>query len=250
MFWLRPPSLVVPVSVCGVSFFLCRRSFAFFLSSCWGWGGLLLSLFWCGCCTFDPGTPAVFRWVSCSGYPSRVLHLADSGWMAYSCGGRFCGVGGVLIIHLVFYLVPARLPFPLLPLSGFCPLTLLLLTLRGCGTLSGSSLRVYFYSGALWLGWRVNYCVTRSSPMCRALPEGSFPSCRLPWGFQVTGCLSFCFPGDVGWASALPFPFSVLLLLRLLAGVGWVMHPVSEYSSCGGVCLVWGCGHPAALPLP
>ena len=35
----------------------------------------------------------------------------------------------------------------------------------------------------------------------------SFPSCRLPWGFQVTGCLSFLFPGDVGWASALPFFF-------------------------------------------
>ena len=35
----------------------------------------------------------------------------------------------------------------------------------------------------------------------------SFPSCRLPWGFPVTGCLSFCFPGDVGWASALPFFF-------------------------------------------
>ena len=35
-----------------------------------------------------------------------------------------------------------------------------------------------------------------------------------------------------------PFPsFSVLLLLRLLAGVGWVMHPVSGCSSCGGVCL-------------
>ena len=33
-----------------------------------------------------------------------------------------------------------------------------------------------------------------------------FPSCRLPRGFQVTGCLS-CFPGEVGWASALPFFF-------------------------------------------
>ena len=35
-----------------------------------------------------------------------------------------------------------------------------------------------------------------------------------------------------------PFPsFSVLLLLRLLAGVSWVMRPVSGCSSCGGVCL-------------
>ena len=46
----------------------------------------------------------------------------------------------------------------------------------------------------------------------------SLPCSRFPWGFSafsVTGCLSFCFPGDVGWASALPFFFSVLLLLRL-----------------------------------
>ena len=35
----------------------------------------------------------------------------------------------------------------------------------------------------------------------------SFPSYRLPWGFPVTGCPSFCFPGDIGWASALPFFF-------------------------------------------
>ena len=41
----------------------------------------------------------------------------------------------------------------------------------------------------------------------RACSLRSFPSCRLPWGFPVTGCLSFCFPGDVGWASALSFFF-------------------------------------------
>ena len=41
----------------------------------------------------------------------------------------------------------------------------------------------------------------------RACSVYCFPCCRFPWGFQVTGCLSFCFPGDVGWASALPFFF-------------------------------------------
>ena len=41
----------------------------------------------------------------------------------------------------------------------------------------------------------------------RACSLRSFPSCRFPWGFPVTGCLSFCFPGDVGWAAALPFFF-------------------------------------------
>ena len=81
----------------------------------------------------------------------------------------------------------------------------------------------------------------------RACSLRSFPSCRFPWGFQVTGCLSFCFPGDVGWASALP-SFFVLLLLRLLAGVGGVMHPVSGCSSCGGVCLAEG--EVTLLPFP
>ena len=36
-----------------------------------------------------------------------------------------------------------------------------------------------------------------------------FPCCRFTGGFQVTGCLS-CFPGDMGWASALPFLFLCL----------------------------------------
>ena len=66
---------------------------------------------------------------------------------------------------------------------------------------------------------------------------GGFFAAPLGWGFRVTGCLSFCFPGDVGWASALPF-FSGLLLLRLLAGVVGVLHPVSGCSCCGDVCLV------------
>ena len=140
----------------------------------------MLSLFWCGCCAFGPGAPAVFRCVSCCGCPSRVLHLTDSGWMAYSCGGRFCGVGGVLVPHLVFYLVPAQLLLPLLPLSGFCPLSLLLLTLRGCDTLSGSSLRVYSCGGALWLGWRGICCVTWFSTMCRALPQGPAACAAFP----------------------------------------------------------------------
>ena len=217
---------MVPVYMCGVSFLLSvRRSFVFFLSSCWGWGRLLLSLFWCGCCSFGPGAHAVFRCVSFSGCPSRVLHLTDSGWMAYSCRGRFCGVGGVLVPHLVFYPVPARLPLPLLTLRGFCPLPpsaaypsrvrqpfrlqLAGLLLRWC--------LVFRLEGYL-LRHLVFYHVPCSSSGACSLR--SFPSCRFPWGFQVTGCLSFCFPGDIGWASALPF-FSVLLLLRL-ACRGWL----------------------------
>ena len=48
--------------------------------------------------------------------------------------------------------------------------------------------------------------------MCRALPPGpaacvAYPAAGSLGDFQVTGCLSFCFPGDVGWTSALPFFF-------------------------------------------
>ena len=52
-------------------------------------------------------------------------------------------------------------------------------------------------------------CSSSGACTCAAYPA----ACSLG-DFQVTGCLSFCFSGDVGWASALPF-FSVLLLLRL-----------------------------------
>ena len=96
--------------------------------------------------------------------------------MGWGCLGT-----DVLLPHLGFYLVPAQLPLPLLPLRGSAPLM-------------GASA-----------------CLT---PVC--------------WS-QVIGCLSFCFPGDVGWASALPF-FSGLLLLRLLAGVVGFLHPVSGCS--------------------
>ena len=55
------------------------------------------------------------------------------------------------------------------------------------------------------------------------------------WGFQVTGCLSFCFPGDVGWASALPFFFCASPAstgLQRLAGFCTLCHGCS---SCGGI---------------
>ena len=102
---------------------------------------------------------------------------------------------------LVFYLVPAQLPLPLLPLQGSAPLTGASACLTpvcwstpGVG-LEGSLLRHLVFS-------RVP--CSSSGPACSVR---CFPCCRFPWGFQVTGCLSFCFPGDVGWASALPFFF-------------------------------------------
>ena len=185
--------------MCGVYLFLWRWSCVFFLSSCWVWGRLLLSIFWCGCCAFSWGT---------CGFPQRVLqlatllrfptYLAQVGWPTPAVD-VYCGVGGVLVHHLVFYLVPAQLPLPLLTLSGCC-------------NLSGSSLLVYSCGGALLLGWRCLCCVTWFSTMCRDLPPGpvacaAYPAAGSLGDFQVTGCLSFCFTGDVGWASAFPFFF-------------------------------------------
>ena len=97
------------------------------LSSCWGWGRLLLSLFWCDCSAIFLGHLRFSATCPAAGYPSGVPHLADSGWLASSCSGGFaCGWGflatGVLLPHFVFYLVPAQLPLPLLPLRGSAPL--------------------------------------------------------------------------------------------------------------------------------
>ena len=61
-----------------VGFFLWRRSCVFILSSCWGWGRLLLSLFWCDCSALLPGAPAVFRRVSCSWLPFSVITFSNN----------------------------------------------------------------------------------------------------------------------------------------------------------------------------
>ena len=145
--------------------------------------------------------------------------------MGWGCLGT-----DVLLPHLGFYLVPAQLPLPLLPLRGSAPLP----GASACLTpvcwstpgvvLGGSLLRHLVFSHVP--------CSSSGPAACAAFHAAGFLG-----GFQVTGCLFFCFPGDVGWASALPF-FSGLLLLRLLAWVVGVLHPVSGCSCCGDVCLV------------
>ena len=87
-------------------------------------------------------------WGSC-GFPQRVLqlvtllgfrtYLAPVSWPTPAVD-VYCWVGGLLVHHLVFYLVPAQLPLPLLTFSGFCDL-------------SGYSLLVYSCGGDLcWVG--------------------------------------------------------------------------------------------------
>ena len=64
--------------------------------------------------------------------------------------------------------------------------------------MSDSSLLVYSWGCA----GRVCAVPLGFSPMCRALPQGLqralLSLMQVHWGFQVAGCLSFCFPGDMG----------------------------------------------------
>ena len=94
----------------------------------------------------------------------------------------------------------------------------------------------------LGLGWWGLCYVTWFSPLCHALPQGL----RLAQPSQLQATLGF-FSGHrvspsaslVAWVGFQPFPSFSGLQLRLLAGVGGVLHPVSGCSSCGGVCLVY-----------
>ena len=53
--------------------------------------------------------------------------------------------------------------------------------------------------------------------------------------FSVTGCLTYCYSGGVGWAATLPF-YLCFSCASWLAGVCWVLHPVSGSSCWGCVC--------------
>ena len=137
-----------------------------------------------------------------------------------------CWVGGVWIHHLVFYLVPVQLP-------------LLLLTLSGCSNLSGSSLLVYSCGGALLLCWR---CLAAS--LCflpcvvlllRGLQLAQRSQLQVPLGFSGHQVSVLLF----SWWRRLGISPSLLFLCfscsDWLAGVSWVLHPVSGCSSWGGV---------------
>ena len=130
---------------------------------------------------------------------------------------------------LGFYLVPAQLPLPLLPLRSSAPLTGASACLSPvCWStpvvgLEGSLLRHLVFSHVP--------CSSSGPAACAAFPAAG--SLRVFWSPGVCPSASL-----VMWVGLQPFPsFSGLLLLRLLAGVVGVLHPVSGCSSCGGVCL-------------
>ena len=122
------------------------------------------------------------------------------------------GVGVVLVrmscYPLVFLLVLAQLPLPLLPLRGSAPFTGELACLTPvCRSPPGV--------------WLVGTCCVL---FLRACGVRYFPCCWFPAGFQVNEGLYFCFPGVVGWASA----FSLLFLgspAPLPCWGGWTFAP-------------------------
>ena len=54
--------------------------------------------------------------------------------------------------------------------------------------------------------------------------------------FSVAGCLTYCCSGGVGWAATLPFYYLCFSCAGWLAGVCWVLHPVSGSSLWGCLC--------------
>ena len=85
-------------------------------------------------------------------------------------------------------------------------------------------------------------CSSSWPAACAAFPDaGSLGVFRSP-GVCPSASL-------VTWVGFQPFPsFSMLLLLRLLAGVAGVVHPVSGCSRYSDVSLVWG--EVTLLPFP
>ena len=65
------------------------------------------------------------------------------------------------------------------------------------------------------------------------------PCRRLPLGvaaFSDTICLTYCCAGGVGWAATLPLCYQCFSCTGWLAGVHWVLHPVSGGSHRGCDC--------------
>ena len=85
------------------------------------------------------------------------------------------------------------------------------------------------------LGWRCLWCTTWFSTLFRALPPGPAVCATSP-SFSVTGCLTYCYSGGVGWAATLPLYFCASPVPAGFAGVCWVLHPVSGSSRWGCVC--------------
>ena len=202
-----------------------------------------MSLFWCGFCASS--------WGAC-GFLRRVLQLVTlSGFRTYLAAVSWpspavdvcCWVGGVLVHHLVFYLVPVQLPLSLLTLSGFC-------------NLSGSSLLVYSCGGpCCWVGGV--FGASLGSLPCAVLFLRSLRFTQLTLQQAPLGifCL-FCHRMPVLlllWWRRMGISPSLLfsvLLLRLACRGSLGSAPCVRVLQLG-LCLLFGrqCLHPACFPL-
>ena len=150
-----------------------------------------------------------------------------------------------MVHHLVFYLVPAQLPLPLLTLSGFC-------------NLSGSSLLVYSaVEPCCWVGGV--FGASLGSLPCavlflRGLQFAQLTLQQVPLGIF---CL-FCHRVPVlllPWWRRLGISpsllFYVLLLLQLACRGSLGSAPCVSVLQLG-LCLLFGrqCHHPTCFPLP
>ena len=142
----------------------------------------------------------------------------------------------------------ASVPLPAAP-AVFPQRVLPQVTLRGLRTLFWSQLPAPAPEVELCLlGLRCLWCGAWFSTLCRALPPGpavlrSLPSRRLPFGvsaFSDTVCLTYCCAGGVGWAATLPLCSQCFSCASWLAGVRWVLHPVSGSSHGGCDCSLGG----------
>ena len=148
----------------------------------------------------------VFFLSSCSAWGRLLLSLFWCCFCASSCGA--CGFPGRVLPQI---------------------------TLRGFRNFSGSSCLNCSCRGALWLGLRCLWCAAWLSTLCSALPPGSavcaaYPAAGCPWGFSafsVTGCLTYCYAGSVGWAATLPLYYLCFSCTGWLARGRWVLHPMS-----------------------
>ena len=161
--------------MCVWGFFLWQQSCVFFLSSCWVWGKLLLSLFWCGCCAFSWGT---------CGFPRCVLQLVTFfGFRTYLA--RLAGlllqwtflVGLTVSWYTTWFstLCQCSFPFRCLPLVGsvtfLAPVCWFTPAVEPCCWVGGVLIRrLVFY-----------HVPCSSSGACRFR---SLPCSRFPWGFS------------------------------------------------------------------
>ena len=131
---------------------------------------------------------------------------------------------------------------------GFPQRVLPQVTLRVLRGLSGSSCLSCSCGGAMSVGFALSL-VRRlvfnfeSCSSSRACGLRSLPCRRLPFGvsaFSDTVCLTYCCAGGVGWAATLLLCYQCFSCTSWLAGVRWVLHPVSGSSHCGCDCSLGG----------